>query len=165
MSENLIVADEATAIDHESIPCIESTHSDKIDNGYVEEINSDDCVNSLIDIGERIENCEEFNSVVLMDKNVMNDKESSINVEKQNDHGLIDIENALDQINIDATCSVRDECAISVVQDDIVLTNNTIEVVNDQTDQITCDDMTGKLQFIIYKCLMVKIIIFRFVSN
>jgi len=148
MSDNLNVADGAT-IDHELIPCVESINSNKTDFIYTEVMNSDDCINSSMDISQRIENCEQFNSIVLTDTNNINNKELVVNVvEEQTDHNLrdVDIENALDQINIEATCSMDNEPAISDVQNKLmVANNNTIEIVIDQADQITGEDMTGKL--------------------
>jgi len=55
-----------------------------------------------------------------------------------------DIETALDQINIDATCSVDSESSISNVPNKLVETNDAIEVVIEQTDQIIGEGVTGK---------------------
>jgi len=147
MSENLNVANDGTTIDHKLIPCIESTLSDKSDCGYVEGINSDECVNRSLDISQHIENCKEFNSIVLTDENNANNKELVVNViENQTGHDLsdADIETALDQINIDATCSIDSEPSISNVPNKLVETNDAIEVVIDQADQIIGEGMTGK---------------------
>lgn len=161
MSENYDVVNEST-VDHELIPCVESLdsiHCDKTDHDYVEGINLDSYINSSIDIGEPIENCEDINCIVLTEKNsidtinssikTINNKEIEIeDIEKQTDDKLmnIDNENPLDQINIDATDNMDTELSMSVSDDqnNIMDSNSVIENTNGESDQVNNEELTGK---------------------
>lgn len=167
MSENYNVVNEST-VDHELIPCVESLdsiHCEKTDPDYEEGINLDSYINSSIDIGEPMANCEDINCIVLTEKNssstIIDNKELEIeNVEKQTDDKLMNIdnddklmnvnnENTLDQLNIDATGSMDTELPISVSDDQnkVVNSNNIIENTIDENHQVTDENMTGKITF------------------
>lgn len=161
MSENYNVVNEST-VDHELIPCVESLdsiHCDKTDHDYVEGINLDSYINSSIDIGEPIENCEDINCIVLTEKSSIDTINSSLktidnneleidDINKQTDDKLmnIDNENTLDQTNIDATGCMDTELSTSLSDDQnkVMESNIVIENTYGESDQVTNEELTGK---------------------
>lgn len=171
MSENYNVVNEST-VDHELIPCVESLdsiHCDKTDHDYVEGINLDSYINSSIDIGEPIENCEDINCIVLTEKSSIDTINSSLktidnneseieDIEKQADDKLmnIDNENTLDQTNLDATGCMDTDLSLSASDDQNKATdsNCVFEISNGESDQVINEELTGKkLFFLLLKYL------------
>lgn len=172
MSENYNVVNEST-VDHELIPCVESLdsiHCDKTDHDYVEGINLDSYINSSIDIGEPIENCEDINCIVLTEKSSLDTINSSLktidnneleieDMEKQTNDKLMNIgnEKTLDQTNLDATGCMDTELTMSVSDDQnkVMDSSCVIENTYGKSDQVINEELNGKNCFFFYLNILI----------